>query len=515
MNESAAQPARAWRWLLALLALALALRLFGWTEPWSGRGFRSAFATVTTGCYARNFAEHGIWAAKAMPYYWRIELVDGSIAHEYYAHHPALYALVGGLSLECFGVREWALTLPYLLFSLASVAAVWKLAREWWGLVEANLAGLFLAVVPLSAWYGTLAWIDGLTITFHALAVLCWLRWMRGGGKRALFLGALAMFGAGLCDWSGALLLPGLGLHALVLARARGWGLLGGALLFPLGFALAVLLHALHMRAVLPPELMHGDTQDTLSWVQALPTDFWSFVRAQIGHQAKLLTLPVCALLLFAWGWQFARILRGRACLEQQLLFALFPPGLLYIALVPSRSINHEFFSYVSLPWMALSFAWLLSSLRVDPRHWATRTALVLLAATCAWRNAEIWVAERGEALSKLVQQEWLAPLLDDPRAVLVASPNAGLALPFYTRAPLVPGIDSVEKLERLRADVLSKVGPGRRIVFLFDLAGAQLYEPLRTYLAANATAVPHLELVGGQPPIALESYELGEWARR
>ncbi|TAJ25383.1 MAG: hypothetical protein EPO68_00095, partial [Planctomycetota bacterium] len=119
----AAANRRARRWLLALLALALAVRLFGFTEPWSGRGFRSAFATVTTGCNARNFAEHGILAAKAMPYYWGIELADGSRAYEYYAHHPALVALVGGLSLELFGAREWALTLPYLLFSLASVAA--------------------------------------------------------------------------------------------------------------------------------------------------------------------------------------------------------------------------------------------------------------------------------------------------------------------------------------------------------------------------------------------------------
>jgi hypothetical protein len=504
------------RWLFALLALALVVRSFGFTEPWSGYGFRSAFATVTTGCNARNFAEHGILAAKAMPYYWRVELADGALVHEYYTHHPALFALVGALSLELFGPREWALTLPYLLFSLASIAAVWKLAREWWGLAQANLAGFFVAIVPLSAWYGTLAWIDGLTITFHALAALCWLRWMRTNRTAHLWRGALCMFGAGLCDWAGGLILPGLGAFALVWSAKRGWGKLAPALLYPLGFGCAVLVHWLHMRAVLPPELVRGDTQNTLSWVQQLPDEPWVFLRAQLEHQLKLLTLPVCVLLALAWLWQLARIVRGRACFEQGLLFALFPPGFLYIALVPGRSINHEFFSFVSLPWMGLSFAWLLSSLRVDARHLATRAALVLLAAFCTWRTAEIWRGERREGLAKLVRSEWLAPLLDDPRAVIVTSTGAGLNLPFYSRAPVIPGIDTIEQLEALKQRVLAHVGAERRIVFLFDhLRGVEAFAPLRDFLGQQALPIPHLALLGERPPIAFEEYDLASWAAR
>jgi 4-amino-4-deoxy-L-arabinose transferase-like glycosyltransferase len=523
-EPSGEQRARTRRRLVAILLLALALRLFGFTESWSGVGFRSAFATVTTGCNARNFAEHGLWASKLMPYYWRVELADGSALYEYYAHHPALFAVVGGLSLELFGAREWALTLPYLVFSLLSVVAVWRLAREWWGEREAHVAGLFLAVVPLSAWYGTLAWIDGLTITFHALAILYWLRWMRGGGHAQLVRGALAMFGAGLCDWTGALLLPGLGLFALAWAWKRGSKHLLPALLYPAGCAAAALVHWLHMRAVLPPELAHGDTRNTLSWVAQLPSDGWGFLAQQARHQLKLLTWPGVVVLGAAWLWQAARLVRGRACFEQGLLFALFPPGLLYIALVPSRSINHEFFSFVSLPWMALSCAWLLSSVlgwkarvasgataRATPL-WA-RLALLGFASVCAWRTAEIWQAERRAGLGKLVHSAWLAPLLEDPRAVIVASPNAGLALPFYTRAPLIPGIASVEQLEELRARVLSRVGPGRRIVFLFDLLGAEIYAPLRQFLGAHATAIPRLELIGERPPIGFEEYDLSEWA--
>jgi hypothetical protein len=261
-----------------------------------------------------------------------------------------------------------------------------------------------------------------------------------------------------------------------------------------------------------------------LSWAQSFPTDAWTFLGAQGRYLVRGLTWPGVVALVVAFLWQLARCVRRRACFEQGLLLALSPPGFLYIALAPSRSINHDFFAFVSLPWMALSCAWLWSSWlgRLAAPHKGGRSrvpqaltaaALAAFAAVCIWRTAEIWRAERRAGLSKLVHSEWLAPLLDDPRAVLVASTGAGLNLPFYSRAPLLPGVDTVAELEELRARVLSKLGPGRRVAFLFDLHGVEALAELRAFLGTHATAIPRLELASERPPLVLEQYDLSPWA--
>lgn len=503
--------------LAAVLALALGLRLLGIAEPWSGRGFKSAFGTHTTGAHARNFHEHGFAESGWMPYFSRVELADGTLVRDWYAHHPALVAVLSGASMRVFGPHEWAISLPWVLFSLLSVVLVARLARALWGAREELLAALFMAVVPLSAWYGAIAWVDGAVIACYAFVALRYLAWQRGGGTRELAIGALGVLVGGLFDWSMLLVLPGLGLHALATRGLRG---ALPALLLPAGGLAAVALHKLHMLAVLPSELVHADTSATVAWVRSMPVPLPEFVRLQLSYVARYLTPPLALALLGALALQLRALLPGRRDEGAWLALALAPPGVLYVSLAPARSVNHDFFFFLSLPWVALSLARLASLAHEALRARFGRTgmlagglALAVLAANCARVVVELWRAQRSDSIEQLAQAPWFAPALNDPRAVIAANTGVGLTLGAYARAALLNGIDTPQKLLDLRERVLSRLEPGRRVLFLFDGRGLELHAELHALLEASAPSELHLEGMQRTPPVAVQLYDLGAWA--
>jgi len=503
--------------LAAILALALGLRLLGIAEPWSGRGFKSAFGTHTTGAHARNFHEHGFAESGWMPYFSRVELADGTLVRDWYAHHPALVAVLSGLSMRVFGPHEWAITLPWVLFSLLSVALVARLARALWGGREELLAALFMAVLPLSAWYGAIAWVDGAVISCYAFVALRYLAWQRGGGQCELRLGALGVLVGGLFDWSMLLVLPGLGLHAFATRGLRG---ALPALWLPAGGLAAVGLHKLHMLAVLPRELVYADTSATVAWVRSMPVPLLEFVRLQLEYLARYLTLPLALALLPALALQLRALRSGRRDEGALLALALAPPGVLYIALAPARSVNHDFFFFLSLPWVALALARLASGAHEALRARFGRAgtaagmlALALLGANGARVVVELWRAQRSDSIEQLARAPWFAPALDDPRAVIAANTGVGLTLGAYARAALLNGIDTPERLLELRERVLSKLGPDRRVLFLFDGRGLEAHAALHALLEASAPSELHLEGVQRTPPVAVQLYDLSHWS--
>jgi 4-amino-4-deoxy-L-arabinose transferase-like glycosyltransferase len=503
--------------LAAVLALALGLRLLGIAEPWSGRGFKSAFGTHTTGAHARNFYEHGFSESGGMPYFSRVELADGALVRDWYAHHPALVALLSGVSMRVFGPHEWAITLPWVLCSLLSVALVARLARALWGEREQLLAALFMAVLPLSAWYGAIAWVDGAVISCYAFVALRYLAWQRGGSWRELALGASGVLVGGLFDWSMLLVLPGLGLHALA---TRGWRGALPALWLPAGGLAAVALHKLHMLAVLPRELVYADTSATVAWVRSMPVPLSEFVRLQLSYIARYLTPPLALALLAALAVQLRALVPGRREAGALLALALAPPGVLYIALAPARSFNHDFFFFLSLPWVALGLARLAALAHAGLRARLGRPGVVLgalalavLAANCTRVVVQLWRAQRSDSIAQLAQAPWFAPALGDPRAVIAANTGVGLALGAYARAALLNGIDTPQELLELRERVLSRLGTGRRVLFLFDGRGLEAHGALRELLLQVAPSEQHLEGLQRTPPVAVELYDLSAWA--
>jgi hypothetical protein len=499
-------------WLILLLGVVL--RAWDLFEPWSGVGFKSAFGTYTTGLFGRGFYEHGFSEAGWMPYYWRVELADGEVLRQWYTHHPVLYAIVTGASMRLFGPEAWAVKLPWLLVSVGAMVAVYRFFVTAAGSRVATFAHLIHAVVPLSAYYATLPYTDAAVLAMYAVAGRRHLLWLRGEGARHVLVAAAAVFAGGLFDWPIAFLLPGLGICALLrFAREREWmPAFAPMVAYTSALALAIGVHRIHMLSVLPGGEADQETSATLGGVTSMPVPLAEFLGNQVAFAELYLTIGVVALVLAgAWSMVTGRLLDRHA---REVALALALPGPIYIGLFPGRSVNHDFFLYMSLVFACLAAGLALAQAtdpaRSRPMRRLGLLATILIPVLCVQRMQQLWTRFESRGLAELVEQPWLKDLLDDPNAVLLLPSGHALNLAFYASASTIQQVDSPDRLEGLRRLVLPRLEPDRRVVLLLGPRAA-LNAPLRSLLMKNAPFELHDEVEG----LEFAAFDLRAWAGR
>lgn len=498
-----------------LLLLALTLRGLSLVQPWDGLDWHSALGGFGTGAYAKNFAAHGFAEARWMPYRWRVDLADGSDVRFWYTHHPALYSVLTGFSVALFGARTWAVHVPSLVASILSLFACRRLGRALGSEREALLATAFFALLPMGVYYGVLPWAEVPIAWLFLEICAAYVVWWRTRARRALWVLLGCVLLGGLLDWPAHFLLPGLSLHVLLSSlRAREprralvvcW--MAVAAILPIG------LHWLHLQWVVP-DSRHSDTENTLEWVTTLAVPLGDFVGFQWRVWLRTFTEPVAALCGVGLLAQLGGVLRGERAFENGLLLVLLVPPLAYVGLFPGRSVNHEFFWYLALPWVALTAAGVceavLARLRSRPARVGAWAAIVLLLGLGAWRGAVTWLAKDTTAFDSLTREPWLREILDDPRNVVVTGAGDGQLLHFFSDASLVCDIKTVEALEELRRDVLSRVDRERPVFYLFGLRFRQFFLPLQEFLREHGTLV----LTDEASPIGFELYDLSAWSHR
>ena len=507
--------------VVLVVLLGLGLRAVGAFQPWDGADWHSALGGFGTGAYARNFADHGFLESRLMPYRWRVELADGTVERFWYPHHPALYSLLSGAAVRAFGAHTWALHLPGLCFSLLSLWACGRLALLLGTKRDALLSVSFFALLPMGIYYGILPWAEVPIAWLHMEQCAAYVVWWRTRSRRSLLVLLSCTALGGLLDWPANFLLPGLCLHLLCTAWQRreprrlkliGW--LFVAALLP------IVLHWAHGTLVQP--LVHrSDTANTLDWVTTLTIPVTRWLAFQGQFLVRCFTLTVLALCALALGQQLLGTVRGKRGFENGLLLVLLTPALWYVGLFPARSTNHEFFWYLGLPWVALSCGRLCSAAIERARgavlRWALAAATAVCLASCAWRGLELWRSKDTTTFSTWVATPWIQTLLDDRRHVVVAGPPRGMLLHFFSRAELVSGIASIDELERLREEILSRTDPARAVYYLFDTtvlsdaspAIRELFVPFREFLAREGRLVES----DPKPPVSFELFDLSAWS--
>jgi hypothetical protein len=474
LDSSSVREARA-RWRLALaacLTLAVALRWFGFDDPWSGRlgDFHSHFGGFQTGGPVRALAEHGLLESGGMPYDWRVELADGSTVRAWYAHHPAGWMLLSAASLQVFGAHEWALRLPALLGGLFAVWAVAAVGRELFGPRLGLVAAAVVATAPYSVRFGINPWTELTLVGTTALAVRAYARYVAGRRRADLLPAAVWILVGGLLDWPGLFVLPALGLHALFAARRRGgWDFLWPTLCLPAAGLLAIGVHALHMQLVLPAEAIATDKAATLRSVWRLPVSAGRFLELQAQYLVEHLSWPWLVLAILG----VPRLVRSASLLRAGLVAVLLFPGLLYVGLFPGRSHDHHFFQVLGLGGLALLAA---QGLRLVEQRTGRGVAAVVLIGSMAfsgYRALDLWATYTDEAVGQWVASEPLASLLEDERALILTPFGKGMTLPFYSRAPVVHSVNTPADLERRERHLIERLEPDRRVVFLADLQTA------------------------------------------
>lgn len=513
----------------AVAVLAVALRLVGFTDPWSGRGadFHSLFGAFATGGPARNFAEHGFTASLGMPYDWRVVYADGSVDHGWYAHHPALYMWIAGLAVTVFGPEAFALRIPALVFSLFAVAACALFARELSGRRAALVAALLAAALPLGWRAGMLPWTEVAIAGCLALAARYQLRFVRGGGPVQLVRAATWIGAATLFDWPAHFGAAALFFHVVLFAREhlRIPSARAALCLYPAVSFAAIGLHRVHMALALGHEASQGDKLGTLDWVTTLSTPLSNFLWLQALYLERYQTAGGLVLVALGLGVAIRGVLRAQPASERAsagvgrtnrraefaLLLALAVPGVLYIALFPARSVNHDFFFLVSLPFVAAAGAEGYGLIRRRGGAWTALVVVLAVAAHGIVRGIEQWRAMRSSSLAELVAQPWLQRVVGDPRAVVLAHLGRGTVLPFYARAAMVHSVNDPAALDAWRTKLIERIEPDRPLYFFVDGLSIGLLPEGQAMLAALAAIGPferHDTAPGG--PIALVNLRAG-----
>lgn len=465
--------------VLFVALLAIGVRLIGFTDAWSGRGddFHALFGAFATGGPARNFAEHGFGESLGMPYDWRVVYSDGAIDHGWYAHHPALYMWIAGLAVEWLGPEPYALRSVALVLSLFCVLACGLFAKELWGVNAGLVAALLVAALPLGWRTGMLPWTEAAIAGCLALAAREQLRFLRGGPPRHLRLAALWILAGALLDWPAHFGSAALFFHVLLFARARlrEPGVKASLALYPIVSFGALGMHALHMAVSMGKEAAHGDTEGTLGGVMTLSEPLGRFLSLQLAYLERYLTWSGLVLVGIGALLLLMRFAERRTRAEAALVATLLVPGVLYIGLFPGRSVNHDFFFVVSLPFVACAGVLAIVQLGAWLRQRSAKLApvafvpLLVVAAHGIWQGHTQWLLKRSPEFGALVQEPWLRSAIDDPDAVVLTHLGRGMFLPFHSRAALVHSVDTSAALVGWREKLLARTEPERPLWFLVD----------------------------------------------
>ncbi len=481
------------------MLLALGLRLAYMFEPYSGleHDFLSHFGAYTTGVHARNFLEHGIGASHGMPYFWRVELADGTWEHQHYLHHPAGIVWVHTAGLWLFGATPFGMRMPSLLFSLASCWSVFLFARRLFGRGVGLLALLFMAVLPYSVHFATQAWSDAAHVATGTAMLLFTDRWLSDRRRRDLVAACLCMAAGGLLDWPANFWLPPLAVMLLVRMRAEGGFLRVLPLVaLPLTAIATIGLHWMHMQAVAGAEAATGDTAHTLDRVVGFSVPLGQFALDQLRHAVAHLGWPAAVWIVVGAALCLAPRFSGMtvfACSPRAfgLLWVAALPGLEYVLAFPGRSTNHIFFPMLSLPFFAiaagLATSWAWRRAANAPARALTAAIALACVGGALERDYRLWSESRSPQIEILRTTPEIAAWIDDPDAVLLTHLGRGMALCFYSRAQIIHSVNTPAELAGRQA-LLRRLAPDRRAAFLADLRYLKLIDPtgeLRTALQA------------------------------
>ncbi|NND19835.1 MAG: hypothetical protein HKN98_14770, partial [Silicimonas sp.] len=82
-----------------------------------------------------------------------VNLPWGEMMRDYSMNHHYFFSLKSKLATELFGAENWAYRLPAVLFGIATVVAIWWLARDIGGTAIAHISALLVALSYHQVWF--------------------------------------------------------------------------------------------------------------------------------------------------------------------------------------------------------------------------------------------------------------------------------------------------------------------------------------------------------------------------
>jgi 4-amino-4-deoxy-L-arabinose transferase-like glycosyltransferase len=358
---------------------------------------------------------------------------------------PLLPALAGGL-YQIFGPQDYLGRVIVMLFSTATVVALFFLAAEYLGPAGGLAAAFLLAVSPAAVFFGRTFMPDSPMLFFWVAGVLAFVRYFRSGSRRILWLGSAATALACLTKIPAVLMLaPIAGAAwqekgtAALRDRALWIALIVPGLIAAAWYAHAFMLYRqtgitfgilVHPARTYPLSIAPGPWKYAFSkWSSAallMRSDFYLTLLSRI-YQILLLPWGFAGALLGATLWKRSE---GRLVAD-----AWFVAMIAFVLLAGEAHIGHEYYQLPIVPLSALYFAAFARpafDLAGQPL-WGTKLgrAVVIAALTVVigatsfyysgiinshFRpdNLDVRVIQAGEAIERVVPADALTIVVDD-----------------------------------------------------------------------------------------------------
>lgn len=379
-------------------------------------GHRGACAALFS-ILAKNHLRYGILETGGVPVLNPVKVAAEQFA--YYTHHPPGTVLVAWVGAGLTGTRAAGLRFVFLVFALAIVIVVGRLARGE-GTLGRTAALCIASTMPVLVYYGPFPNFELPTLFFALLALHLFLRYLRRGRSKDAWRAAWAQALAVGCDWI-ALGLPLL-VAALISFRGHSHKSFADGRRVRTGFAL-LLLFAGTIAAVVVVKAQYawqlsryghpadGSGASALAYilnVTPLARDFafGPFLDQMRAYAGELIGWPLLIVAALGWLSTLPQLVRRKLGDAEFAAWVTLGLGVANLLILAGHAAKHDYYLLYLAPAVALfaaRFVRRLSCDRYDTARAAAALALVAaLTVVLAWRSHTVTESRRNFDLANL-----------------------------------------------------------------------------------------------------------------
>ena len=314
----------------------------------------------------------------------------------YYTHYPPLFPLTLALAFKLFGVSDLVARVVPAVFTLGYLILLVVIARKLKFSRLGSLAALAVAASPMVRYFSLMPSQEAMIVFFSFLSLNFYLDLGKQPNRPNLIKFLIATALNGLTGWAGYFLYPFIFLHAAIF-KPR----LKRAAALSLGVLVATFaLHLIHVfwltgsftgGGLLEALLLRLNLTSTLDSVDPRSASFT--LKGYLIQEVRWLTvyytrILAAAGLIFLLA-QLKNLKRLTALTPQaSIILVLFLFGLAYPVIFSNVVYIHEYFNIFLLPFLALSFSWLVEWLKKKSFKLALVTLLTLIF-VIAWERRQ------------------------------------------------------------------------------------------------------------------------------
>jgi 4-amino-4-deoxy-L-arabinose transferase-like glycosyltransferase len=333
---------------------------------------------------ARNFLRYGYLKTK-------LGQVTNSGIHQpeaftFNTHHPSLLPILLSLSFKLFGISESTARLVPLLFTLGAIYCLYLISRKLNLSPVASFASGVVVFTPMLRYFGKMPVHEPLIVFFSALSVLLYLNFVKNPQQSNLLKLTAATALNGLTGWPGYFLYPLLVVHSYVYHRSL-WRKI---IWLPLITILTFSLHLFHTY-ILTGSLLGGGLLNIVLFrlnltgsVSPAGADLVQFSWLKYFIQeARWLTIYYTRPLLisatiFLAAVVYKLVKKIKLSQAESIIFCLFIFSLSYPLIFSNAVFIHDYLNIFFVPFLGLSFAWIINQLFLIVKPLAVLALLVL-----------------------------------------------------------------------------------------------------------------------------------------